>query len=346
MIACYTIQAILVTIYVSILLSTRFPPSRPNPNPPSRSAPLAKFLHRTRESAQESLREFLDASLIFSLAMVLASIVSSSLTLFAVRDQSATVPDPYALARTSLQVPLQSSVLFSTFAALFTLFPAIALHSSAPASLRRKKWRTFLWALLGALTLAMFALSRVAADQALAFMSTTQNPTWRDPDGQMTFEYYCLERSYSASVKLSILIFFVAACASGVIYFLMLPVWALHTVQDTPIAQKLRDAWSVVAAVLATLTMWAAFATFYFFRQRIGERSGGTNKDHAWTFGQVVAISTFAPVVIQFAMVWGKGAERALTGSMSVRYRAERVGGGPGEKVTYRSLEAEGGDDS
>ena len=340
MMVCYLIQAILVTIYASILILSRSSASTPRSTPSTR---LGKCLLRIQESAHESLREFLDASLIFSFAMIIAAIISSLLTLSAVQNQKADIGDLYALSRTSLQVPLQSSVIFSAFAALFTVFPAIALHASAQTSLRRKKWRAIMWVVLGACTLAMFALSRVAGDEALNFIRTTENSSWRDPDGQLTFEFYCIDQDVSAAVRRAVLLSFVAVCFSGIVYFVVRPVLERRQVEENGFEQEGRDKWSVCAALLAMIVMWVTLAGFYYYRRKIGSSSGGTNKDHAWTFGQIVAISTFAPIVIQFMMIMRKGPEKALTGTMSTGYRAQRVEGVPQRKTTYASLEPWGG---
>jgi hypothetical protein len=48
----------------------------------------------------------------------------------------------------------------------------------------------------------------------------------------------------------------------------------------------------------------------------IGNRGGTTDKDREFSFGQVLALSTWVPVIIEFAYIYLEGPKKALTGKI------------------------------
>jgi hypothetical protein len=63
--------------------------------------------------------------------------------------------------------------------------------------------------------------------------------------------------------------------------------------------------------------MWWSLATFISLQQAVRKKSGASNQDHQWSFGQVLALASWVPVVVEVFYVYGKktkptSAEQAL----------------------------------
>ena len=66
--------------------------------------------------------------------------------------------------------------------------------------------------------------------------------------------------------------------------------------------------------------MWVSLGIFLWFRYELNQFTGNHNKDKQWTFGQVLAVATWAPVLMEFYVLWRDGAEKGLTGLLSDRF--------------------------
>lgn len=53
----------------------------------------------------------------------------------------------------------------------------------------------------------------------------------------------------------------------------------------------------------------------------MGKGSGALNKDHEWTFGQVLALVTWVPVLVDAIYIWNQGPTTALTGQLMEGYK-------------------------
>ncbi|PVI00837.1 hypothetical protein DM02DRAFT_562463, partial [Periconia macrospinosa] len=76
----------------------------------------------------------------------------------------------------------------------------------------------------------------------------------------------------------------------------------------------------MVSATVTTVIMWASIALVYILRRMVNADTGETNQDKKWTFGQVLATATWAPVMMEVFIIWRDGPEKALSGLMSDRY--------------------------
>ncbi|KAF2681215.1 hypothetical protein K458DRAFT_273430, partial [Lentithecium fluviatile CBS 122367] len=70
----------------------------------------------------------------------------------------------------------------------------------------------------------------------------------------------------------------------------------------------------------ATLLMWAFLLYLIVMRKKINKGTGRTNQDHEWTFGQVLALATWAPVLIEFTFICLRGRKAALNGLISNQF--------------------------
>ncbi|KAF2877536.1 hypothetical protein BDV95DRAFT_470866, partial [Massariosphaeria phaeospora] len=82
-----------------------------------------------------------------------------------------------------------------------------------------------------------------------------------------------------------------------------------------------RAQWWLFAASVCLIGMWVSLAAFVYFREKLNERSGSANKDHEWTFGQLLALVTWVPVFVELVVIWKQGPKTALTGQLMEPYR-------------------------
>jgi hypothetical protein len=127
MLATYTLQTCLVTVYLVALVMTRF-------NWTLVKVRDVSFVKRTLLAIQHLTRSFLSASFVFCIAMLLASLLSK------VDDNSNARGTTWALL---LLLPLSSILL------------VVVLQLAASDILRRAKGRIALWSLVLLLTLAL-----------------------------------------------------------------------------------------------------------------------------------------------------------------------------------------------
>jgi len=135
MIITYLVQAVLVTIYLSVLLSIHF-------DKIPKKLKRKHFISRTALAVQHSTSTFLGASFVFSIAMLLATIVSfGRLT-------------QHRLPGTSLL-----TWALGTLMPICSILPVVQLQLVASHMLRRWKGRTALWAVLYVLLTIVLGLS-------------------------------------------------------------------------------------------------------------------------------------------------------------------------------------------
>ena len=130
MIANYSIQAIFVTVYMAFHMAARF-----GWKPPRRTA-----AQRILVAIQESTRPFLDSTLLFCIAVHIATLFTF------IRGHALNKPTPTTAGVTG------------AFISIYTIFPPLVLHSCAADHLRRKHGRRYIWSFLGALSLVMTGL--------------------------------------------------------------------------------------------------------------------------------------------------------------------------------------------
>lgn len=291
MLATYIIQAILVTFYLFSILAIRLDWLPP---PLQRSHTLS----RTLLSVQHSTAEFLSASSIFSLSLLIASIQS-------VIQFNSINPTTWVLV---LIIPLNS------------ILPAIILQVTASSLLRRSKGRLLLWLFIGALTLFL------AIKCYKVFGVTTINGI--SP---------CVEVSFVA-----IAVF--AYTVSGVLVFGITAYVVdsiVSLVRNRPgVIARLPNMveWGTVGASLCT--MWFFIGWFVNLTIKIRSRTGDNNSDSQWTFGQVLALTTWIPFMVEFAYIWWEEPLQALNGRLMAPYEVVATS----EQESLLAMESSRGD--
>ncbi|KLU85464.1 hypothetical protein, variant [Magnaporthiopsis poae ATCC 64411] len=99
-------------------------------------------------------------------------------------------------------------------------------------------------------------------------------------------------------------------------------------------------------AFVCGVFIWLFLGIFHIYREDVLRRAGETNKDAVWTFGQVMALATWLPVVFDLVHLLIRGPERALGAKVSTRYKVipyDRPTDSPQEHGHALTALAEGG---
>ncbi|KAI1777396.1 hypothetical protein F4818DRAFT_347263 [Hypoxylon cercidicola] len=90
---------------------------------------------------------------------------------------------------------------------------------------------------------------------------------------------------------------------------------------------RLRNFWQkahrcirAVNAVLFCMLMWTMMGPFHTYRDIVNGAAGDENQNSYWTFGQVLALATWIPIVVEFLTVLKCGPEQGLSKKLSSRY--------------------------
>ncbi|KAF2690903.1 hypothetical protein K458DRAFT_426318 [Lentithecium fluviatile CBS 122367] len=323
MVVNYYIQCALVTIYMGFHMAARF-----GWTPPHRT-----IGHRFLSAIQESTRPFLDAALLFSIA------IHSSASLTFIRGRvDANKPTPTTAA------------VCSAFVALFSVFAPLTLHSCAEEHLRRKHGRRRMWMYLCMLMFIVVGLYfsdpqspwlREWPDWNAAETYRSNNETglygllWRDEDHQLTWESFCVMERGANRANWAIVVALATLITFFTLYWILMAnvfkLGFLHSERRPMLAKVRRHRWTILT-LLAFKAMWICLGIFFWFRDELNEHAGQMNKDRQWTFGQILAVTTWTPVVMEFYIIWWSGAEKGLTGLMTDRYVVVKTGSTYGQE--------------
>jgi hypothetical protein len=288
-------------------------------NKSSRHFKRSSLYERVLVAVQESTKSFLDASVLFCIVMLVATLYTFARAL----------ANPDAIITTYVQF---SSALIS----LFTIFPTVLLHACASNHLRRGKFRQIVWAFIGCLTITVAALFLNVGSSALIGMAGAnaneeemeqlENYVNKvsDAENQNIWEYSCVDRGVMQGF---ILVIIIAMCCMLIttIFYLVILKNVLRIpflkAKGRPKLKKFRKNWWWVSGILAFAGMWATLAAFVYFRTAYNRLAGTTNKDKEWSFGQILALATWVPVVVELLFIGRKGAVEALTGQLSDKYQ-------------------------
>jgi hypothetical protein len=217
-----------------------------------------------------------------------------------------------------------SGPVVNMFVALFSIFPPIVLHALTSRFLRCLTTRKLIWVFHGTLIVVSVTLYH-----AYRYNPLEDEDNWRywdlrgDIDNQYQWELYCLDRPNMVRTNRMIIGLGSFLVAIGLFYILF--VWNLFRIsifdaERHKIFRQLHNVWWLIAAGVGFVGMWLCLILFLDLRQELYQNSGATNKDSEWTFGQVLATSTWVPVIADFLHILYLGPERALDRLVSVGY--------------------------
>jgi hypothetical protein len=270
---------VLVTFYLAILPSLRFgklPQTFSN----------VSWISRTLVAVQHSTATFLGASFVFSIAMLLASIV----TLATVREQE-------------LEGATLSTRVLATLMPISSVFPVVLLQLAASRMLRRGKGRGALWGLV-CLLIVILCLSRVFS---LNHDNMAQCFQFDSMLYVRTFAYFL-----AGTLALGIICYFIITSL-------------LRWFPERPLVRKIcRFLWWASIAV-SFLSMWACLVWFIQFQIASSKVGVGVNRDTEWSFGQILALGTWVPVILEFGYLWWEKPVVAMSGRLMAPYEVVEV---------------------
>lgn len=331
--ASYCIEAGLATLYLLVILLDRLQPhsSWPIPSGWEKSPKkIHSFLSRARpqiiNAFRESLPDFLDAALFFSIALQIAGVFQTGKFLHVIRGDLTL----YALVSTMM------SCLFS--AACATLLQCIDFAS------KRRKQRVFLWLTLLSLAVANYVM-------VLPLLWSREIFSLRGPG--TAWEIFCAPPAPFKWVHMG--------SAAGII-LTIIAAWtftpdkwkAVCCEQLTePVRMCIPEKWRpehlplpgmvlrYLFVLFSLLLMWILLGLMATWRWDVSDVAlGYNNKDGEWTFGQVLAVATWAPTVRELINVlfckcrphcvlreistdlsaWIAGPKHGMNGRMSEKY--------------------------
>lgn len=318
MMISYYLAVILVTIYFVMLLLARW--SRVQ-----RRAEKGGWTFRILASFTETTNTFLDSALIFAIAMLAAAAYRYA-----------------SYIRNPGQSQSAYALFGSVFMSTFSVFPAVVLQSLA-RGLRRHHVRQLLWVCVFGLTVAVDILYR----------KEYRNESWFDPT-KPTWSETRVASQYSDQVWLAtcdprdtrlslerlltgahVILGVNAFC--WLLYLLSRPIRRLmtkshrdqirgHTKRSKIYQFFVRHGnklW-VFNAIVSLLVSWALLGDFHTYREEVSKIAEEQNEDLQWTFGQVLALSTWAPIFIEIAIVLIYGPEHGLSSRLTKQYQVIR----------------------
>lgn len=257
MLATYIIQAILITVYVCGILTVNL---NQRPNQSWMWPPLSRIL----SAVLDTTREFLSTSAMFSLALLIASICSI------------TQDEAYSTSTTTwillLVIPLYSVLAVSV------------LHLAASEILQRYKGRVLVLLIIDVMVIVL------AARSSFAYNYVGYGLNWKDFD-PWTYGSPCLKLTSfkkMAVVSWTVAGFLCLGITTYLIDFLISMIRKRPGILAQPSGMV---RWGIIGVGLCA--MWFLIGWFVKLTLDIRSRSGDNNEDNQWTFGQVLALSTW-----------------------------------------------------
>jgi len=212
-----------------------------------------------------SLTIFLDTSVYFSAVMLLAALY--------MRIKAAV--DPKGVSKLESTMSLMTS-LFSTYPML--LASALSAHGSKAKFVRSAKiWLILLLTFIN----VMLGYKRYKV----------QNFTW---------EKYCDDVGGPFYKNIINAITSVTAAAWGTSILLQ----RSRTIPFSTVGKRRRVWMKTLCAFILFLAMWVMLSLLTALRQRFIAAAGRSNNENAWTFGQIIALATWTPVIVDFSHLY------------------------------------------
>jgi hypothetical protein len=269
MLATYTLQTCLVTVYLIALVMIRFDWILVNMRNVS-------FMKRTLLAIQHSTGSFLSASFVFCIAMLLASLLSE------VDDNSNARGTAWTLL---LTMPVSS------------ILPVVVLQLAASDTLRRVKGRMALWSLVFTLNLALLVPTIVAA------FDISEEEKSKFKFSYSAWEIKCLDTYYILPMPIISWVIAGSACLSMGFYIIISAVASLRRHGPRKYVHRPGKLWWSMI-ILAFVAMWTFIGWFMWFAFLVRNSARNSNKDKEWFFRQILALATWAPFTVEFAYTW------------------------------------------
>jgi hypothetical protein len=196
-------------------------------------------------------------------------------------------------------------IILSLLAASFSVFPVLLLYALMGQRKRRtsKRDNHRLWLRRGVLLL-MWVLAM--AEVYLAPRAELDYDQRHDPNQQANIDpcYHRGGTRYWQSIKAAqVLVVGVPLLWLLLTGFVLTGFW-IPGVVDRSWVRKWRSVWRMAVAWINMLLMWGLLVYFTILRSNIIETADGLDKGNKWTFGQFLALATWAPIVVEFFYIF------------------------------------------
>ncbi|KAK4154396.1 hypothetical protein C8A00DRAFT_14475 [Chaetomidium leptoderma] len=234
-----------------------------------------------------TLGDLIMGAFVFSLVVVIASLHS----IFQVRGDEDFSVTTYEIVTAMLVT------VFSVCSA--TLLYCLAEHGKGPKVLLRAVLFA-LWALM----LAVVNIGRTTDPSAAALQSGTIGHP---------FELYC--QVIGTGPLEAVRIFAVASAGLGALWLVY-----LLSRKCRSKASETGRLWRAVVTILAWIVMWVFLGVFTALRARSIEVAGASDKSNEWSFGQIVAVAAWVPVLLNFIYILIAGVDGAQNSKLPDGY--------------------------
>lgn len=261
---------------------------------------------RTLDSFRGSLDGFLTASMLMSIAMLIAAVWTSI-----VHGKERKIPAGQKV------LPYFGSALYdmilSLLAASFSIFPVLLLYAlmgrrNSDGSRNHEKTtnrtdKHRVWLRRGVLGV-MWVLA--AAEVYLAPRGESDYEQRHDANQEANRDI-CNQRggtTYWHAMKAAQVLIIGMPLTWLVLTSFVITGFGIPGLAERPWVRRWRSVWRLGIAWLNMLLMWALLAYFTMLRSRIIEASGGLDDENQWGFGQLLALATWVPVAAEWLYIF------------------------------------------
>lgn len=190
-----------------------------------------------------------------------------------------------------------------------SVFPVVLLQLSGFRMFRRKQGRLVLWVLIALLVTVIQVMG-------IVFYYGVKSKEFDDVSDQDSWERYCIDRNPLRATS------YLLMALGGV---LILGIWGYLS---GSLAMKLerfkKPQWWLahaekfwLAGLMSSLVlMFLCLAWFIHLQHSTSDIGGEDNKDKEWSFGQILAVATWFPVMVEFGYVLCERPREAINGRL------------------------------
>ncbi|KAK6063407.1 hypothetical protein SCUP234_13393 [Seiridium cupressi] len=278
---------------------------------------------RAVSAIQESSNTFLDAALVFAVAMLGAATVRF-----------------YGLMTDPNEERSTYATIGSVSMSAFSIFPALILQAVTDGQ-RTHILRQVLWFAVISLTVAVEIMYRKTYYD-LEGLPNDPDPSFENATLQRAWVEHCESFGLRKQLEWGLTTAHVILglnCLWWLYYFIVtiLPQRWHEQMGKTDVGQffaHCRRCTRALDGLVCIAIMWALLVLFEKYRHSIQVYTGHSDADSEWTFGQVLALATWAPVFVDFVGIGIYGPEKGLDKKVSEKYRIV-----PAEQGQTKSLE-------
>jgi hypothetical protein len=287
-----------------------------NTTAPGRKRKRPPLSRRLDDSFRGSLGSFLSASMLISIVMLGAGVYISAFGRDPLR-RSSTNPNQ--------ALPYLSSAIYdmvlSLLAGVFSIFPVLLLyalmgrHEGGDSTSKKKKGAGDggaqqqqpdihrVW-LRRCVLAAIWCLGA-----ALVYLAPRGDIDYYDRhDSKADWNTdFCDKRggaNYWRGMKAAQFLVIGAPLTYLVLTTFVLTGFGIPGVVDRPWVVKWRSVWRLGIAWLNMLAMWGLLVYFTVLRHRIIKTAGGLDNEDKWSFGQILALATWVPIMAEFVYIF------------------------------------------